>query len=310
MSLKRVFARAAGALPALGALMMGVFGSVFAGGAALAQEVVGQPLPKQIGLQAPATSLAAELDRMYNYVLTPIIFGISILVMVLLLIVIFRFNAKRNPVPSKVTHNTLLEVAWTGIPVLILIIIAIPSFRLLYNQLEIPKPDLTIKAIGHQWYWSYVYPDNGNFTFDARLITADPAVAAEKKVIRLLDTDEEVVLPVGKNIRIQITSEDVIHSWTIPSFGIKHDAVPGKINESWFNIDKPGIYYGQCSEICGIQHAYMPIKIRAVSPEEYDAWVKQAQGKYDKAPEAQASSQAAPAPSQIAQTSTSTAAAN
>jgi cytochrome c oxidase subunit 2 len=144
---------------------------------------------------------------------------------------------------------------------------------------------MTIKAIGHQWYWSYVYPDNGNFTFDARMVTAEAAVAKEKNVIRLLDTDEEVVLPVGKNIRIQITSDDVIHSWTIPSFGVKHDAVPGRINESWFNIEKPGIYYGQCSELCGIQHAYMPIKVRAVSQEEFDAWVKEAQGKFDKVEE-------------------------
>jgi cytochrome c oxidase subunit 2 len=272
-------------------------------GTALAQEqVIGAPKPGQIGLQPPVTSLAHELDNMHNYLLTPIIVVITVFVMVLLLIVIFRFNAKANPVPSKVTHNTLLEVAWTGIPVLILIVIAIPSFRLLYNQLEIPKPDLTLKVIGHQWYWSYVYPDNGNFTFDARLVTAEEAVAQQKHVIRLLDTDNEVVLPVHKNIRVQISTEDVIHSWTVPSFGIKHDATPGRINESWFNIDTPGIYYGQCSELCGIQHAYMPIKVRAVSQEEFDAWVKQAQGKFDKAPEAGADNiPSTPAASQVAQ---------
>ncbi|HVM85219.1 MAG TPA: cytochrome c oxidase subunit II [Candidatus Binatia bacterium] len=294
MSLKRVFALAAGAA-----------GAMFWAGAALAQEVIGQPQPGEIGLQPPATSLAVELDRMHNYILTPIIFFIAAFVMVLLLIVIFRFNAKRNPVPSKVTHNTTIEILWTGIPVLILVLIAIPSFRLLYNQLDIPKPDLTIKAIGHQWYWSYVYPDNGDFTFDARMVTAEEAVAKEKNVIRLLDTDEEVVLPIHKNIRIQITSEDVIHSWTIPSFGIKHDAVPGRINESWFNIDKPGIYYGQCSELCGIQHAYMPIKVHAVTPEEFDAWVKQAQGKYDKAQEP-AASNAAPASAASSQLASAT----
>ena len=275
MSFKRVFTQAAATLGAFSGLALGA-------GAAMAQdEVIGAPQPEQLGLQPPATSLAVELDNLHNYILTPIIFVIAIFVMILLLIVMFRFNAKRNPVPSKVTHNTLLEVAWTGIPVLILVLIAIPSFRLLYNQLDIPKPDLTIKAIGHQWYWSYVYPDDGNFTFDARMVTAEEAVAKEQNVVRLLDTDEEVVLPVHKNIRIQITSDDVIHSWTIPSFGIKHDAVPGRVNESWFNIDKPGIYYGQCSELCGIQHAYMPIKVRAVSEEEFEAWVKEAQGKYD-----------------------------
>lgn len=284
MSLKRVLAQA-----------VATVGAFSWAGSALAQEVIGAPKSEQIGLQPPVTALADELDFIHNVILTPIIFVIGIFVMLLLLYVIFRFNAKRNPVPSRVTHNTLLEVAWTGIPVLILVLIAIPSFRLLYNQLEIPKPDLTIKAIGHQWYWSYVYPDNGNFTFDARMVTAEAAVAKEKNVIRLLDTDEEIVLPVGKNIRIQITSDDVIHSWTIPSFGVKHDAVPGRINESWFNIEKPGIYYGQCSELCGIQHAYMPIKVRAVSPEEFDAWVKEAQGKFDKV-EAPAASNA-PAPS-------------
>jgi len=276
MSLKRVLAQAAAAV---GAFSWGLF----AAGAAFAQEeVIGIAHDKQLGMQPPVTSLADELEFIHNWILTPIIFVIAIFVMILLLIVIFRFNEKKNPVPSKVTHNTMLEVAWTGIPVLILVLIAIPSFRLLYNQLEIPKPDMTIKAIGHQWYWSYVYPDNGNFTFDARMVTAEESVAKEKNVIRLLDTDEAVVLPIHKNIRIQITSEDVIHSWTIPSFGIKHDAVPGRINESWFNIEKPGIYYGQCSELCGIQHAYMPIKVRAVTQEDYDAWVKEAQGKFDK----------------------------
>jgi cytochrome c oxidase subunit 2 len=295
MSFKRVLAR----VGTLGALALAQVG---AAGAALAQDVIGAPKPAQLGLQPPATSLADELDWIHNWVLTPIILVIAVFVMILLLIVIFRFNAKRNPVPSKVTHNTLLEVGWTVIPIVILVVIAIPSFRLLYNQLDIPKPDLTIKAIGHQWYWSYVYPDNGNFTFDARLVTAEEAVAKQKNVIRLLDTDNEVVLPIHKNIRVQITAEDVIHSWTVPSFGIKHDAVPGRINESWFNIEKPGIYYGQCSELCGIQHAYMPIKVRAVSQEEFDAWVKQAQGKFDKAPEAGAdNAPTTPATSQVAQ---------
>jgi cytochrome c oxidase subunit 2 len=297
MSLKRVLA-------GVGTLAATTFSTIMMTGAALAQDdtVIGEPKPGQIGLQPPVTSLAHELDNMHNYLLTPIIFAITALVMVLLLIIIVRFNAKANPVPSKVTHNTMLEVAWTGIPVLILIVIAIPSFRLLYNQLDIPKPDLTIKVIGHQWYWSYVYPDNGNFTFDARLVTAEEAVAQQKGVIRLLDTDNEVVLPIHKNIRVQISTEDVIHSWTVPSFGIKHDATPGRVNESWFNIEKPGIYYGQCSELCGIQHAYMPIKVHAVTQDEFDAWVKQAQGKFDKAPEAGAdNAPSTPATSQVAQ---------
>ncbi len=286
MSLKRVFARTVGALISAAVGMLGA-------GMAFAQEVIGIAHDKQIGMQPPVTSLADNLEFIHNWILTPIIFVIAGFVMVLLLIVIFRFNAKRNPVPSKIVHNTKLEIAWTVIPIVILVVIAIPSFRLLYNQLEIPKPDLTIKAIGHQWYWSYVYPDNGNFTFDARMITAEESVAKEQNVVRLLDTDEEVVLPIHKNIRIQITAEDVIHSWTIPSFGVKHDAQPGRINESWFNIEKAGIYYGQCSELCGAQHAYMPIKVRAVTPEEFDAWVKEAQGKFDKV-EAPAASIATP----------------
>ncbi|HVO00901.1 MAG TPA: cytochrome c oxidase subunit II [Candidatus Cybelea sp.] len=298
MSLKRVL------LAAAGTVVSGVTlaATAYAPMAYAQEEVIGAPKEGEIGLQPPVTSLAHELGNMHNYLLTPIIFAIAIFVMVLLLIIIFRFNAKRNPVPSKVTHNTMLEVAWTLIPVVILVVIAIPSFRLLYNQLEIPKPDLTIKAIGHQWYWSYVYPDNGNFTFDAHMVTAEEAVAKQKNVIRLLDTENEVVLPIHKNIRIQITSEDVIHSWTVPSFGIKHDAVPGRINESWFNIEKPGIYYGQCSELCGLQHAYMPIKVHAVTQEEFDAWVKDAQGKFDKAqPPAASNEPVTPAPaSQLA----------
>jgi len=295
MSLKRVLAGA-------GALAATAFSTISMTGAALAQEVIGAPKPGQIGLQPPVTSLAHELDDMHNYLLTPIIFLITAFVMVLLLIVIVRFNSKANPKPSKVTHNTMLEIAWTGIPVLILIVIAIPSFRLLYNQLEIPKPDLTLKVIGHQWYWSYVYPDNGNFTFDANRIEDKDLKPGQ---LRLLETDNEVVLPTGKNIRVQISTEDVIHSWTVPSFGIKHDATPGRVNESWFNIDKPGIYYGQCSELCGQLHYFMPIKVHAVSPEEFDAWVKQAQGKFDKAPEAQSSNAPALAaqPSQLASTS-------
>jgi cytochrome c oxidase subunit 2 len=272
-------------------------------GLAYAQEqVLGAPQPDQIGLQPPATSIATELDFLHNDILMPIITVITLFVMILLLIVIFRFNEKRNPVPSKTTHNTFIEIIWTVVPICILVVIAIPSFRLLYNQLDIPKPDLTIKAIGHQWYWSYEYPDNGNFTFDARLVTAEEAVAKQKGVIRLLDTDNEVVLPIHKNIRVQISTEDVIHSWTVPAFGIKHDATPGRVNESWFNIEKPGIYYGQCSELCGIQHAYMPIKVHAVTQEEFDAWVKDAQGKFDKAPEAGAdNAPSTPATSQVAQ---------
>jgi len=245
---------------------------------AVAQDqVLGAPHDKGIGLQAPATDLAAQLDFVHNDILMPIITVITLFVMVLLLIVIFRFNEKRNPVPSKTTHNTLLEVVWTVVPALVLVFIAVFSFPLLYKQLEIPTPDMTIRAIGHQWYWSYEYPDNGNFTFDARVVRKEDIQPGQTY---LLDTDNEVVLPVGANIRIQITGADVIHAWTVPSFGVKHDAVPGKVNESWFNINQPGIYYGQCSELCGKDHAFMPITVKALEPADYAKWLDWAIDEY------------------------------
>ena len=261
----------------------GVFGGA---ASALAQDnVIGAAQPGQIGMQPAATSIAADSHFFHNMILMPIITVITVFVMLLLLWIVYRFRATKNPVPSKTTHHTGLEIAWTVIPILILIIISIPSFKLLYKQLDLPKTDLTIRAIGHQWYWSYEYPDDGKFTFEARMIETKDLKPGQ---LRLLETDNEVVVPVGKNIRIQITSTDVIHSWTVPSFGIKHDAVPGRVNESWFNIDadKPGIYYGQCSELCGTAHGFMPIKVRAVSPEEYAAWIEEGKTKFDPLEEA------------------------
>jgi cytochrome c oxidase subunit 2 len=261
----------------------GLLGTTMLGGAgsALAQEaVIGVAKPEQLGMQEAATSIAADSHHFHNMILLPIITVITVFVMLLLLYIMFRFRASKNPVPSKTTHHTGLEIAWTVIPILILIVISIPSFKLLYKQLDLPKTDLTIKAIGHQWYWEYQYPDDGKFSFEARMI---PTADLKQGQLRLLETDNEVVVPVGKNIRIQITSADVIHSWTVPSFGIKHDAVPGRVNESWFNIDadKPGIYYGQCSELCGVDHAFMPIKVRAVPQAEYDAWLEAGKAKFD-----------------------------
>ena len=264
-----------------------VAGSVlgFAGAAlpALAQDqgvpVLGAPHEGGIGLQPPATELAENMDFLHNMVLMPIITVITLFVLALLLIIVVKFRESKNPVPSKNTHNTLLEVVWTIVPALVLVFIAVFSFPLLYRQLEIPKPGLTIRAIGHQWYWSYEYPDNGNFTFDANLIEKADLKPGQTY---LLDTDNEVVLPIGTDIRIQITGADVIHSWTVPSFGVKHDGIPGRTNESWFNIKRPGIYYGQCSELCGVRHGYMPIKVHAVTKEEFEAWVKEAQQKFAK----------------------------
>src|SRR5262249_183477 len=222
------------------------------------------------------------LEWLHNDILLPIITVITLFVLVLLLICIFRFNEKSNPVPSKTSHNTLIEVVWTIVPALVLVFIAIFSFPLLYHHLAIPKPDLPIRPIGHQWYWSYEYPDNGNFPFDANLQDKSK-LAADQQDRYLLQTDNEVVLPVGETIRVQVTGADVIHSWTVPSFGVKHDGVPGRVNESWFKINQPGVYYGQCSELCGVRHGFMPITVRAVSKEDFDKWVADAKKKFAKA---------------------------
>jgi cytochrome c oxidase subunit 2 len=275
MSLKQGMARL------IAAMVMG--GGVALSAAAMADEgVVGAPVPGQLGLQEPATDLMRQLEWLHNDVLLPIITIITLFVLVLLAWCVFRYRESVHPVPSKTAHNTLIEVIWTVAPALVLVFIAIFSFPLLYKQLDIPKPDMTIRAIGHQWYWSYEYPDNGNFTFDANLLDKDK-LPADQKDRYLLQTDNEVVLPVGETIRVQVTGADVIHSWTVASFGVKHDAVPGRVNESWFKIDKVGVYYGQCSELCGVRHGFMPITVRAVSKEDYLKWVADAQKKFAKA---------------------------
>ncbi|MHC8491981.1 cytochrome c oxidase subunit II [Thalassospira sp. SM2505] len=247
-------------------------------GAALA--AVGQPEPWQLGLQDPVSPVAVEGQKFFN-LLTWLMTIITVVVLALLLYVLFRFSAKRNPVPSKTTHHTLLEVVWTVVPVLILLVIAIPSFRLLYFADRVEDADLTLKIIGKQWYWTYEYPDNGNFTFDSLMIDEETAVA--EGLNRLLDVDNPVVLPVDANIRLIMTSDDVIHNWAMPSLFIKLDAVPGRLNETWTRI--PGEYagttfYGQCSELCGVNHAYMPIAVKAVTMEEYEAWVAKAQEQF------------------------------
>ena len=247
-------------------------------GAALA--AVGQPEPWQLGLQDPVSPVAVEGQKFFNLV-TWLMVIITVIVLALLLFVLYRFSAKRNPVPSKTTHHTLLEVVWTVVPVLILLVIAIPSFRLLYFADRVEDADLTLKIIGKQWYWTYEYPDNGNFTFDSLMIDEETAVA--EGMNRLLDVDNPVVLPVDQNIRLIMTSDDVIHNWAMPSLFIKLDAVPGRLNETWTRI--PGEYagttfYGQCSELCGVNHAYMPIAVKAVTMEEYEAWVAKAQEEF------------------------------
>ncbi len=253
----------------LGLMVAGI--GLAAGGAASA----GQPKPWEISLQEAATPVMESIISFHNLLLW-IITLITLFVLALLVIVVVKFNAKANPVPSKTTHNTMIEVAWTLIPVLILVAIAVPSFRLLFMQLDIPKADLTVKATGKQWYWSYSYPDNGKFEFDS-LMAAD-------KQPRLLGVDNEMVVPVNKVVRVQTTGADVIHAFAVPSFGIKIDSIPGRLNETWFKATKTGMYYGQCSELCGKDHAFMPIAIRVVSDQEFASWVEEAKKKYAAAP--------------------------
>jgi cytochrome c oxidase subunit II len=241
--------------------------------------VAAQPEPWQLGFQPAATSVMERIVSFHDLLLW-IITLISLFVLGLLAYVCLRFRASRAATPSRRTHHTVLEIAWTAVPVLILVVIAIPSFKLLYYQDTVPDADLTIKAIGHQWYWSYEYPDNGNFTFDAYLVADDDLQPGQ---LRLLTTDTRIVLPVDTTIRVLVTATDVLHAWAMPAFGVKIDAVPGRINETWFRIDQPGTYYGQCSELCGDYHGYMPIMIEAVSKDEFEAWTEQAQEEFARA---------------------------
>ncbi len=254
--------------------IFGVCALVLFAGAAYAAN---GPQPWELGLQAPASDRMADIVSLHNMVLW-IITAICAFVLFLLIWIMIRFNARANPTPSKNTHNTMLEIIWTVVPVGILILIAIPSFRLLYYEDTIPPADLTIKAIGKQWYWTYEYPDNGNFTFDALVLSdADDAKRGEP---RLLGADNHVVVPVGKVIRVLTTGADVIHSWAVPAFGVKMDAVPGRINETWFKADRLGVYYGQCDQLCGARHAYMPIEVEVVTQEKFNQWVEAAKKKF------------------------------
>jgi len=248
--------------------------SVLAGSeAALAG--MGQPSPWQLGFQQAATPVMENIVWFHDFLLWLIV-AITIFVLILLLIIFVRFNARSNPTPSKTTHNTLLEVAWTLIPVIILVAIAVPSFKLLFLQTVIPQADVIVKATGKQWYWSYSYPDS-KFEFDS-LMLQDKDRKPDQP--RLLAVDNEMVVPVNKVVRVQVIAADVIHAFAVPSFGIKIDAVPGRLNETWFKATREGVYYGQCSELCGRDHAFMPIAVRVVSEREYAAWLDQAKKKY------------------------------
>jgi cytochrome c oxidase subunit 2 len=231
----------------------------------------------QLGFQDAATPVMERIISFNNVLLWGCIV-ISAFVFILLMIIVFRFNRKRNPEPQKWSHNTLIEIAWTVVPVAILVAIAIPSLRLLYYQDRAADAEMTIKAIGHQWYWSYEYPDIGeDITFDAVMI---PDEEIGEGQYRLLETDERVIVPVNTTIRMLITGADVIHAWSIPAFGVKLDAVPGRINETWFRATKEGVFYGQCSELCGAFHGFMPIAVEVVSKEAFAEWVEFAKEEY------------------------------
>jgi len=243
-------------------------------GTALA--ATGQPSPWALGLQEAGSPVMADITWFHNFLLV-IITAITVFVLILLLTVMIRFNARANPNPSRTTHNAMIEVMWTIVPVVILLAIAVPSFRLLFLEVDSPKPDLTVKATGKQWYWSYNYPDNGNFEFDS-LIVEDKDLKPGQP--RLLTVDNEMVVPVNKVVHVLVTGADVIHSFAVPSFGIRIDAIPGRINDTWFKATTEGVFYGQCSELCGKDHAFMPIAVRVVSESDYNKWLDDAKKKY------------------------------
>jgi cytochrome c oxidase subunit 2 len=252
---------------------LAVLAALAGGGVALAG--LGQPSPWQIGLQQSATPVMDDIIGFHTFVLY-VITAIALFVLVLLLIVIVRFNARANPEPSRTSHNTMLEILWTFVPVLILFAIAVPSFKLLFYQQTIPAADLTVKATGKQWYWSYSYPDS-KFEFDSLILQDKERKEGQP---RLLSVDNELVVPVNKVVRVFVTGSDVIHAFAVPSFGIKIDAVPGRLNETWFQATREGMYYGQCSELCGKDHAFMPIAVRVVSEKDFSAWLDGAKKKY------------------------------
>jgi cytochrome c oxidase subunit II len=246
-----------------------VTGAILLAGAGTAFAGLGQPSPWEIGLQEAASPVMADVIRFHNFLLW-IITAIALFVLALLVIVMVRFNARANPTPSRTTHNTVIELIWTIVPVIILVAIAVPSFRLLFLQLDAPKADLTVKATGKQWYWSYNYPDNGNFEFDSLIVEEKDLKPGQP---RLLTVDHEMVVPVNKVVHVLVTGADVIHSFAVPSFGIKIDAVPGRLNDTWFKATAEGTFHGQCSELCGKDHAFMPITVRVVNDAEFADWV-------------------------------------
>jgi cytochrome c oxidase subunit II len=242
---------------------------------AVSSAFAAEPLPWAIGFQKGASPTMERITTLSTF-LNGIIVAIVVLVTALVAWACWRFNARRNPTPATWSHNTPLEIAWTAIPAIILLVVAIPSFRLLYFMDRTPTAEMNLKIVGHQWYWSYEYPDQ-DFKFDSMMVQDDSLKPGQP---RLLTADNELVLPAGVSIRLQMTADDVIHSWSVPAFGVKTDAIPGRLNESWVQITEPGIYYGQCSQLCGVNHAFMPIHVRALPKDQFNAWVAEAKHKF------------------------------
>ncbi|HEX8809857.1 MAG TPA: cytochrome c oxidase subunit II [Xanthobacteraceae bacterium] len=261
------------ALSRLAAIAAGAGGVLASAGVAWAG--LGQPTPWQMDLQDSASPVMADVAG-FHFFLLWVIAVISAFVLALLLICIVRFNARANPRPSRTTHNTPIEILWTIVPVIILAAIAVPSFRLLFIQLDVPKPDLTVKVTGKQWFWSYSYPDS-KFEFDSLMVQEKDLKPGQ---LRLLSVDNEMVVPVNKVVHVLVTGADVIHSFAVPSFGIRMDAVPGRVNETWFKATIEGVFYGQCSELCGKDHAFMPIAVRVVNEADFNTWLNNAKQKY------------------------------
>jgi cytochrome c oxidase subunit II len=260
---------------ALRAFVTVALGAVMCGAAA-ATASAEQPRPWELGMQPDATLVTERLDSFNNELLV-IIFLIAGFVMALLLYVILRFNHRKNPVPSRTTHNALIEIIWTVVPVLILLTIAVPSFKLMYYMADIPKPAMTIQVTGHQWYWTYTYPDAGGLTFDSNILQGANRPPGDP---RLLAVDNPLVVPADENIEVEVTSTDVIHSWFVPSFGVQEYAVIGRENKSWFNVLHPGTYYGECNQLCGINHSHMPIEVVAMTKEGFQQWLVGAKKKF------------------------------
>ena len=240
--------------------------------------IVGAPVPGQIGFLPANSPIQSDIEWFHNAILLPVTIAISVLVLALLGYVVFRFNERANPTPSRITHNGPLEIAWTVIPALILVVIAVPSFRLLSDQLIIPAPEMTLKVTASQWHWNYGYPKSeGGFSFDS-IIKEDKDLKPGE--LRLLTVDNAAYVPVGKVVEVDVTSQDVIHSFSVPSFGVKIDAIPGRLNKAWFKAEQEGVFHGQCSNICGINHAFMPIEIHVVSESAYQAWLADAKKQF------------------------------